>query len=231
MTTPAEEGPSAHAFGDIILERIAWVVREQLPAIERAGVLIADAIAAGHRVWVTQTSHTLHLEATHRAGGFMAADVLEGVASIERGDVVLLGTSAGTSAGTVDLAITSREHGAVLIAFTQVGFETDPRVGSAHPSGRLLHEVADLVVDLGGPFGDGEFVLPGTAVNILPASGATGVVALWMTFAEAVKRLAEQGHSPLVWQSNLLAGSSERNAELHREYESTRLGYFTSRVR
>src|SRR4029079_2399241 len=119
----------------------------------------------------------------------MAVQVLEDIGTVAPGDVVLVGTSAGTTAGVVGLAIDARAQGAVVIALTSVAFESDKRIVPEHPTGMLLHEVADVVVDLGSPFGDGEFQLPGTDLRILPSTGATGVVALWMIIAEAVSLL------------------------------------------
>jgi uncharacterized phosphosugar-binding protein len=205
-----------------------WLVREQLPATQAAGRAVADAIVGGHRVWVTQTSHTLHTEATRRAGGFMAVHVLDDDAAIEAGDVVLAGTSAGTFDSIVETALVARARGAVVVSLTQLPFERDARMPSAHPSGRRLSEIADIVVDLGGPFGDGEFDLPdadGREVQVIPSSGVTGVLALWMIFAEALDLLVSRGTPPLVWQSNLIDGARERNSALVGEYERTRTGY------
>jgi uncharacterized phosphosugar-binding protein len=216
---------TARAYAAVVVPRIVEMIAGQERAIAEAGSAVAAAIASGHRLWVTQTSHTIHFEATHRAGGLMAVHVLQDIATVEAGDVVLVGTSAGTTAGVVDLAISARDLGAVVVALTGVAFETDPRLGSEHPSGRLLHEVADVVVDLGSPYGDGEFDLPDTDVQILPSTGATGVVALWMIVAEAVSLLVASGKRPLVWQSNLLPGAIERNADLSAHYERTRRGY------
>ena len=218
----------AREFGEIAAARVAWVASDQLGQIEAAGARIADAIATGHRVWVTPTSHTLHTEATRRAGGLMAVHVLEDLDTVEAGDVVLAGTSAGTFADIVEAAIVATQRGAFVVALTQLSFETDARVPSTHASGRVLSEVADLVVDLGGPFGDGEFVLSdpdGRAVQIIPSSGVTGVLALWMIMAEAVERLVAAGTPPFVWQSNLIPGAPERNAALVAAYEQTRKGY------
>lgn len=216
---------TARAYATAALARIEKVIATQQTAIEEAGTLVATAIGDGHRVWVTQTSHTLHLEATHRAGGLMAVHVLDDIGTVEAGDILIVGTSAGTSAGVVDLAIAGRTQGATVIALTGVAFETDPRLASEHPSGRLLHEVADVTIDLQSPFGDGEFDLPGTDVRILPTTGATGVVAMWMIFAQAVGLLVADGKRPLMWQSNLLPGAVARNGELNEQYERTRRGY------
>ena len=44
-----------------------------------------------------------------------------------------------------------------VIALTNVEFEDDPRTLLEHPSRTRLHEVADIVVDVPGPLGDGVF--------------------------------------------------------------------------
>ena len=51
----------AREFGEIAAVRVARVVADQLSQIEAAGALIADAIATGHRVWVTPTMTLDHL--------------------------------------------------------------------------------------------------------------------------------------------------------------------------
>lgn len=218
----------AAEFGAIATRRVEWLVREQLAPIVAAGRAVADAIAAGHRVWVTQTSHTLHTEATRRAGGFMAVHILEDRDAIEAGDVVLAGTSAGSFADIIETAVEARRRGAVVVSLTQLSFELDPRLGSTHPSGRRLSEVAHIAIDLGGPFGDGEFSLPdpdGHDVEVMPSSGVTGVLALWMVFAETLDRLVAVGTPPLVWQSNLVPGALDRNRAVLETYERTRIGY------
>jgi uncharacterized phosphosugar-binding protein len=222
---------SARAFGAIARQRIGWLVDTQLPAIESAGARVADTIAAGGRIWVTETSHTLHLEATHRAGGFMAVDVLTDAGQVRPVDSVLLGISAGTTAAVVDLALSLRDRRATVIALTGVPYETDRRVPPEHPSGKLLHEVADITIDLGGPFGDGEFDLDEASIRVIPSSGATGVVAMWMVFAEAVGLLLSRGLVPLMWQSNLIPGAQERNAAVRAHLDAAGVGYESSRVR
>ena len=86
------------------------------------------------------------------------------------------------------------------------------------------------MIDLGGSYGDGELDLEGrdgngTGVRIIPSSGITGMVAMWMIFAEAVEQLLAMGVTPLMWQSILVPGATERNATLRKRYLITRLGY------
>lgn len=218
----------ARAFAEIAADRVAWIATEQIQVIEAAGAAVAEAIAAGHRIWLTQTSHTLHTEATRRAGGLMSVDVLDDPALLRAGDVVVAGTSAGTFEDVVETALVAAARGALVVALTQLRFELDERVPVTHATGRRLSEIAHLVVDLGGPFGDGEFTLAdpdGRQVQVIPSSGITGVLALWMILAEALDRLVLAGTPPLVWQSNLIPGARERNTALMEVRVRTGKGY------
>lgn len=216
---------AARDFLETVNRHISDLGANQLPQIQRAGALIADAISAGHRIWMAQTSHCLHGEATYRAGGFMAAHILENPVVIEPGDIVIEGTPAGTSKLAIDIAVDVKERGATLIALTQRVFEDDPRILLQHPHRLRLSELADIVIDLGGSYGDGEFDLLDSGVRILPTSGITAMVAMWMMFAEAVDIMTGRGEVPLMWQSMLVPGAIERNEELRAEYHRTRVGF------
>jgi uncharacterized phosphosugar-binding protein len=216
---------SARTYLEAILPLVDRLGGAELPAIERAGALVAGAIGGGHRVWVTKTTHCLHGEAHYRAGGLAAAHILEDPIVVEPGDVLLMGTNAGTTHTAVETALIARERGAGVIVLTQLEYERSPLIESWHPSGRRLHELGDVVVDLGGAVGDGALELPGAGVRIMPTSGVTGMVAMWMIFSEAVARLAEQGKEPMVTQSLQLPGAIARNERLLAEYRRTRVGY------
>jgi uncharacterized phosphosugar-binding protein len=210
----------AGEYAAVVQQRIDAILLTQVPAIETAAAIVADALGAGGRLHVAQTSHTLHLEATHRAGGLMGVSVLDDLAAVRPGDAVIVGTPAGTWAYPIEIALGARDRGARVIAISSEAFETDPRVPLGHASGRRLRDVADVAIDADGPYGDGETVLADEAIPIIPSSGATGVTVLWMILAEAVELLAQRGLAPLVWQSNLLAGAPERNAREQAEFEA-----------
>jgi uncharacterized phosphosugar-binding protein len=193
------------------------------PGIAQAGRVAAAAIGSGGKVWLPRTSHTLHSEGTYRAGGLMAVHALDDPLSVQPGDCVILGVPAGTSAWVVELAIETRRRGGVLVALTSVTFENDPRTVVEHVSGKRLHELADVVVDLAGPAGDG--VLQVDGLPAFPPSGVTGVAALWMILAEAATCLVAEGKTPRVFQSDLVEGGRERNARELAEYRATGRGY------
>lgn len=218
---------TARAYFDAMVPRLEWLGREQLPAIERAGEVVAEAIGGGHRVWVAKTTHCLHDELTFRAGGLMAIHILDDPIVIEAGDVVLIGTNAGTTVATVQTALTARARGAASVALTQLPYENDPAVIPEHPSGKRLNEVADIVIDLGGQTGDGELAAPDGTFRIVPGSGVAVLLAGWMVIAEAVARLVAVGKTPLLWQSMQVTGATARNTALLDAYHSSHIGYQT----
>jgi uncharacterized phosphosugar-binding protein len=151
--------------------------------------------------------------------------VLDDPIVIERGDVIVMGTNAGTTFISVEIATIARERGARVVVLTQLTYETSPLIESKHPSGKRLNEVGDVVVDLGGAVGDGVMELADTGVRVMPSSGVIGMLAMWMIFSEAVARLVEQGKIPMATQSLQLPGATPRNEKLIAEYRRTRVGY------
>jgi uncharacterized phosphosugar-binding protein len=193
-------------------------------AIAAAGAAAADALSGGGRIWLTATSHCLHTEATYRAGGFMAAHILEDPVTVQPGDCVIEGTPVGVTGLAVESALQARARGAVLVALTNVAFETDADTVLEHPTRQRLHELADIVVDLAGPVGDGVFEDPSTGVRVIPHSGVTGMVAMWMIFAEAAAVLRARGETPRFYQCIAVAGATDRNQVERDAYLSTGRG-------
>ena len=193
-------------------------------AIKAAGVAAADALSGGGKVWISETTHCLHGEATYRAGGLMAVHVLGDPVAVQPGDCVIEGTPVGVTGLAVETALKAKTRGATLVALTNVAFEQDPRAVLEHPTRGRLHELADVVVDLAGPVGDGIFEDPHTGVRVLPHSGVTGMTAMWMIFAEAASVLAARGETPRWYECVALDGAAERNRRERDAYLTTGSG-------
>ncbi len=227
MTAPPE--PSARAYIREIISLLEQIERGCLESICLAGAVVARTVQAGRRVWVAPTTYTLHEEATGRAGGFIAVHALTDTALVAPGDCVLVGSPVGTSVKPIAITDESHARGAHVIALTNREFEEHADTILEDPSGRRLHEIADLLVDIPGPLGDGTFDLPEFGIRVMPHSGVTGVAVLWMIFSEALSILRRDGTPPLLYQCVNIRGARERNAEPLRKYLQTGLGYEGSR--
>jgi uncharacterized phosphosugar-binding protein len=196
----------------------------QMQAITRAGSLCADALIAGRRIYVSpKGSHCLHTELTGRAGGFVILEVLtEGEAELGAGDVVIIGTNAGFDPSTVGLAMRCRTLSVYTIAITNVVFEQS--IKSVDPSGKTLHQVADICIDQGGISGDAVLRFSELEVPIIPSSGATSIATAWMIFAAAAERMIAAGKLPLVYQAIQLPGATEHNLRARAEATGSGLG-------
>jgi uncharacterized phosphosugar-binding protein len=224
-----------------ILETMAATQAEPIAA---AAAAVADAIAAGHRVFVAATSHVLHTELYLRAGGLAAvhplgetpdlatpmlqlsADVLRGDGAFrpEPGDVVLVGTNAGTDAGTVQVALAARAAGCVVVGLTCVAYERWPDVVVEHPDGGKLVDIADIVIDIGGAVGDGVIELDGLDTAVGPTSGVVLAAAAWAILVDAAERLLDRDLTPIVYRSVQIPGAEELFRERKAVYERTRRG-------
>ncbi len=218
---------AAQQFSHQVLARLEHMIEGQAESIEASAVVVADAIGSGHRVWIAETTHCLHDEGTYRAGGLMAVHRLTDAVAIEGGDVVLIGTNAGTTVTTVELALISRGRGAASIALTQLAYEMDPRLVPEHASGKRLSEVADIVIDLGGQYGDTElsFTSGSRSFSAIPGSGVAQVLVMWMIFARATELLCERGTPPLIWDSMQMPGVHAENLARFADYRASRVGF------
>jgi len=216
----------------------------QAEPMANAATAVADAIAAGHRVFVAATSHVLHTELYLRAGGMAAvhplgetpdlatpmlqlsADMLRGDGDFrpEPGDVVLVGTNAGTDAGTVQVALAARAAGCLVVGLTCVAYERWPDVVVEHPDASKLVDIADIVVDVGGAIGDGVIELDGLDTPVGPTSGVALVAAAWAILVDAAERLLDRDLTPIVYRSVQIPGGEQLFHERKAAYERTRRG-------
>jgi uncharacterized phosphosugar-binding protein len=226
------------------IEVLETMAKDEAGHIEAAAARVAEAIAGGHRVYVAATSHVLHTELYLRAGGLAAVHPLgetpdlarpmldlrtgvlrgDGAFIPEPGDVVLVGTNAGTDAGTVQVALAARQAGCTVVGLTCVAYERWPDVVVEHPSGAKLVDLADILIDIGGVVGDGVVELPGLDTAVGPTSGVVLCAAAWAILAGAAERLLARGLTPIVYRSVQIPGGEALFYERKEAYERTRRG-------
>lgn len=160
----------------------------------------------------------------NRPGGREVARDLEAVrlavlsSNLRAGDVLLLGSVSGKNRVPVELAKTCREIGVKVIAFTALAYSA--QVESLHPSGKRLFEMADVVIDVGAPYGDAAVTIKGLEVNALPVSGVGAIVAGWMVWEAATEKMIAAGKPPTVFQSINRAGGPEFYKKMKDQYEA-----------
>jgi uncharacterized phosphosugar-binding protein len=221
------------AYRDRIVALFDDILETQSASLDAARDAVVAALAADRLIHVGGSghSHLLAEEVFYRAGGIAAAQALldpdlmlhkgahrstliereEGRAAkvlsnytIRPGDVVFIASNSGRNAYPIELALLARELGATTIALTSLSHAR--QVSSRHKSGKLLFEVADLVIDNRGEYGDAALAIPARNVRMGPTSTLAGVFILNTILAEAVAALAAKGIEPDVYQSANVQG-------------------------
>ena len=225
------------------LQTAADAVRAlDVAGIDRAALLLTDAIQAGQSLFVFGASHSFMLaeEMVYRTGGLMLVNPiyphgmnlsvtpLPLTSQLERivglgtellanspakdGDVLILASTSGRNAITIDMALLARERNIKTIGITSLAYTHG--VGSRHPSGKKLAELCDLVIDNGAPYGDAAVEIPGFAHKVGPLSSVTGCAIVNALACETVRQLVERGITPPVFVSANTDPGDAHNARL-----------------
>lgn len=220
-----------------VLDRVK---REQAANIGKAGLLVADSLAAGGVVHAFGTGHS-HLiadEAFFRAGGIAAVNPIlderliflkgalestraereSGLArslieaeEVSADDVAVVISNSGRNAAPVEMALEMKARGVRVIAVTSVGQSSAS--APRHPSGKRLYEVADVAVDNCVPAGDALLKLQGLDTRIGPSSTVAGAAVINSIIIEAVAELLRRGEAVPILPSANVEGVAEGTIE------------------
>ncbi len=157
-------------------------------------------------------------------GGFVENLVGYGTRLVERyerahglraGECIVVISNSGKNSSPIEVALHAQSRGLTVIGLTCVAMsKTAPTV---HPSGKKLHEVADLVLDNLGSPGDA-LVDTGGGDMAGPTSTVVGAMLLNLLTLETIAWLRAHGHQPPLLRSQNLPGAIEYNRELGRRY-------------
>ena len=221
--------------------------RSQRQSMEQASELLCDTIVNGGSLFAFGCSHAglLALELYYRTGGLALINPVKapglcldvdpatftsqierlkdyGVlicdfSHIKKGDSVIVHSVSGRNTVTVDFAIRCREKGAKVIGLTSL--EAGKSNPSRHPSGKLLCDVADIVIDNCGCSGDGSVKLEGLAEKVGPTSTAVGAAILNAIVVRTVELILDKGLTPPVFMSANVEGGDEHNKTMLEQYQ------------
>lgn len=228
-----------------LLQRIA---AEEEPAVQQAAGLMADAVQNGHNLFAFGCTHSsLPIQdLIYRAGGLMLINPIfgPGIAAMDTrpatlsseieklpgyakalldntplkaGDVLLLVSVSGRNAVPIEMAQAAQERGAKVIGLTSRAYSQG--VSSRHPTGKKMHDFADVVLDNKVDKGDAVLSAEGMPQKFTPASGVTSIAILQALVAATIQELLRRGVTPPVFLAANVDGGKEYNARLLEQYK------------
>lgn len=181
----------------------------------RAGGLVpANKIGISDLVFFGDTAPADVLDPTLERDESLAERILA-LHPIDPADVFIICSNSGGNGSTVELARRVKAHGHPLIAVTSMDHTT--RITSRHSSGQRLFELADVVIDNGGVFGDAALELPpaedGTARGAITAtSTVTSALIAQMLVTEVCGLLLAAGQEmPILISANIPGGDAHND--------------------
>lgn len=138
--------------------------------------------------------------------------------NLRAGDVMVVSSVSGRNQGPIELTLACQAKGVKAIAFTALAYSAE--TPSLHPSGRKLSEVADVVLDIGAPYGDAAVDIPGYDFKLIPVSGVGMTVLGWLIWGRVMEKMAAAGNPPTVFMSANSRGGGDYYQKAVQQYQS-----------
>lgn len=129
-------------------------------------------------------------------------------------DVLIVISTSGIREVIVEMAMAGKQRGLKVIALLSRAHCEQAK--PAHPSGKKLLDVADVVLDNGAPIGDTILSLKGSKNKTGPFSTLGGAMVMNVLRCEVAQRLVDRGIEPVFLPSHQFVGS--RSVEEQLEY-------------
>lgn len=129
-------------------------------------------------------------------------------------DVLIVISTSGIREVIIEMAEGAKKRGLKVIGVVSKAHCAQAR--PAHPSGKKLLDVADVVLDNGAPIGDSLLEIEGCKNKTGPFSTLGGALLMNMLRCEVAQRLMDQGIEPVFLPSHQFVGS--RSVEEQLEY-------------
>ena len=226
---------------------LSEVFDREADVMEEAAQILADANKEGRSIFGFGCNHAglITLELFYRTGGMVTVNPIRApgmmlelspptmTSEMERipgygkiilnnepcksGDVLIIHSVSGRNAVTIDMAECAREKGMTVIVVTNMNTATS--VTSRHPSGKMLHDFATVLIDNHGDRGDAAVALDGFAQKVSSSSTVVGAAILNAVVARACEMLLAEGINPPVFMSGNMDGGDAYNKAVIAEYK------------
>ncbi|MER5729221.1 SIS domain-containing protein [Streptomyces sp. NPDC002138] len=241
------ESKLAGQFFDAAIGLLERVRDEESAGIAEAGAVIADAVAAGNRLFAFGAGHSSlpAQDVVYRAGGlalmnFLAVPGTAGIdvmpatlgSALERVDglagAVLDSSPAADGDVLVIISLSGRNALPVEMAMNAraIGLKVigvtsvayATETRSRHVSGTFLKDHCDIVLDSKIAVGDAELSLAGIDAPFAPASTVVTSAIMQAVMAAAAGDLVARGVEPPLLRSGNVDGGHEWNGRVMKEY-------------
>lgn len=126
----------------------------------------------------------------------------------------------GLNAASIEAAMIAKQHGCTVVAITCAQHYRGAK--AKHSSGKMLGDVADIVIDNGAPAEDSIIHLPGWPEPVAASSTVTVLAISMALVAETAKRLNDRGiHVPTFVSPNVMA-DQDHNRKVYDQYREFR---------
>ncbi|MFJ3926211.1 SIS domain-containing protein [Streptomyces sp. NPDC090022] len=241
------ESKLAGQFFDAAIGLLQRVRDEEASGIAEAGTVVADAVAAGNRLFAFGAGHSSlpAQDVVYRAGGlalmnFLAVPGTAGIdvmpatlgSALERVDglagAVLDSSPAAAGDVLVVISLSGRNALPVEMAMNAralglkvIGVTSvayATETRSRHVSGTFLKDHCDIVLDSKIAVGDAELSLDGIDAPFAPASTVVTSAIMQAVMAAAAGELLARGVEPPLLRSGNVDGGHEWNGRVMKEY-------------
>ena len=236
------------AYSSRINEILSEVFDKETDNMEKAAEALAAANENGKAIFAFGCNHAglITLELFYRTGGMVTINPIRAsgmmlelspptmTSEMERlpgygkiilnnepvseGDVLIIHSVSGRNAVTIDVAESAREKGMTVIVVTNMN--TASSVTSRHPSGKMLHDFADILIDNHGDLGDATIKLEGFEQKLASSSTVVGAAILNAVTARASEILWEKGIQPPVFMSANIDGGDAYNQAVIQKHKN-----------
>jgi uncharacterized phosphosugar-binding protein len=236
-----------HKYYQRISEILSDVFDQESESMEQAAQALANANEEGRSIFGFGCNHAglITLELFYRTGGMVTVNPIRApgmmlelspptmTSEMERnpgygkiilnnepckaGDVLIIHSVSGRNAVTIDMAECARKKGMTVIVITNMNTATS--VTSRHPSGKMLHDFASILIDNHGDRGDATIQLEGFDQKLASSSTVVGAAILNAVTARASEILWSKGINPPVFMSGNIDGGDAYNKAVIAEHK------------
>lgn len=226
-------------YQQAIDELFAKVRATQTENIIQAGKMVAESVANGGCIFLSDIVHCMEQDLIYRGGGPIfykhfsynltiennarqrdrsdLGIVTEGAAAryaltmsnIRPGDVLFVSSVSGRTAHVVELAYEAVKLGVKVIALTSMEYAT--QVDPVHSSGKKLYEIATLTLDNCAPAAEAMLEVDGIEARFAAASGIASDYIMWSLTSVAVEEMLKMGLTPGILKSANFPGGNDYN--------------------